>query len=77
MRSFIIIRPVLMGDMPRLKFLKNALCFIIGIWLPWKYVLRYFDMIHSIGPINVCTDLCVYRFVGTKLKNLENMQKIT
>ena len=29
-------------------------------------------MIHSIGPINVCTDL---RSIGTKLTNLESMEK--
>ena len=35
--------------------------------LPWKYVLRYFIgaifyLLHSIGPINVCTDFEINRY---------------
>ena len=38
-----------------------------GIWLPWSmcYVIligEFFSMIHSIGPINVCTDFEINRY---------------
>ena len=56
-----------MGDMPRLNLLKMPYALQWGIWLPWKYVLCYFDwcnfcMIHSLGPINVCTDFEINRY---------------
>ena len=53
---------------PRLKFWKKRpMLYNGGIWLPWKYVFRYFDwctfcMIYGIGPIYVCTDLEINRY---------------
>ena len=52
----------MLGDMVAVKVLKNALCFIIGYLVPMEIrvtvicLVHFFCMIHSICPINVCTD---------------------
>ena len=57
-----------MGDMPRLRFLKNALCFIMGylvamvIRVMLFLLVQFFYMIYSTGKINVCTDFEINRF---------------
>ena len=51
-----------MGDMVAVKVWKNALCFIMGylvameIGVTLLVIDAFFCMIHSIAPINVCTD---------------------
>ena len=66
MWSFIKIRPVWMGDMPRLKL--NALCFIMWYLVDMEIhvtlflLVRFCYMTHSIGQINVCTDFCINRY---------------
>ena len=68
-----------MADMAAVKVLKNALCFIMGVFGCHGntcYVIligAFFCMIHSTGPIN-CVP--ILRSIGTKLTNLENMQRI-
>ena len=49
-----------------------------GIWLPWKYVLRYFYwcnfyMLYSIGPINVCTDFEINRYKIDEVRKYANI----
>ena len=47
--------------MAAVKVLKNALCFIMGYLVAMEirvalFLVHFFCMIHSIGPMNVCTD---------------------
>ena len=60
------IRPIWMGDMPRLQFWKTP--YANGKFgchgFTWYVILigAVCDMIHSMGPIKVCTDIGINRY---------------
>ena len=57
-----------MDDMAAIKLFKNALCFIMGYLVAMEMrvtlflLVDFFCMIHSISPINVCTDFEISRY---------------